>query len=399
MRNRVLCTTTLALAIVGASEVTWGEPVAMSAQAQDVAPAPQESEASPAAIADEPKDEPKKDKAAKKNEKEEREFRLKGRVFVRNTVSSDGWTNQLDLASVRAGVVYRDRAYNLRIEVEAELRGNNAEVRDAYLRLDPSKHVRVQAGRFKRPISAIALTSRWDLPVVERGYLNDLAVDYGFAQEPDELPLSGRFIGVATTLRDTELPGRPELVIGVFRSAVHDQLAGAALDWSKQFPEDVFSRLEVEPLPGFRLATSLAWVGQLETTPDPSTFRHGFVSSLDAVVEMGIFRGWFEVFTGTSTLHLQASGRAVGRFQAARAIASARLPVTDTIYVEPYATVQYLDGSSELDDDRIIQGGGGINLGVGEGWRLQTAVDRASVDRLLLFESATLFQVQLATVF
>jgi hypothetical protein len=398
VRNRFLCTTTLALAILGASEVTWGEPGAMSAQQQEPVLSPQEPEASAAAVPDEPKDEPKKDKAPKKAEKEEREFRLKGRVFVRNTVSSDGWTNQLDLASVRAGVVYRDRAYNLRVEVEAELRGRNAEVRDAYLRLDPSKHLRVQAGRFKRPISAIALTSRWDLPVIERGYLNDLSVA-AFPPEPDELPLSGRFIGATTTLRDTGLPGRPELIIGVFRSSVHDQLARGALDWSKQFPEDVFSRLEVEPLPGFRLATSLAWVGQLDTVGDPSTFRHGFVSSLDAVVEAGPLRAWFEVFTGTSSLHLTADGTAQGRFQAARAIVSGRLPVTDTIYVEPHVTGQYLDGSSELDDDRIIQGGGGINLGVGEGWRLQTAVDHASVDRLLLAEGTTLFQVQLATVF
>lgn len=395
MRNRFLCTTTLALALVGASGATWGEPVAMSAQLQDPATAPQGAEASAAAVPDQPK----KDKAAKKGAKEEREFRLKGRVFVRDTVSSNGWTNQLELASARAGVVYRDRAYGLRIEVEAELSGRNAEVRDAYLRLDPHKHVRVQAGRFKRPISAIALTSRWDLPVIERGYLNDIEVNYGFAPEPDELPISGRSLGATTTLRDTALPGRPELVIGVFRSAVHDQLAASALDWSKQFPEDVFSRLEVEPLPGFRLATSLAWVGQLETAGQQSTFRHGFVSSLDSVVEIGMLRGWFEVFTGTSTFHLRADGRALGRFQAARAIASGRLPVTDTIYAEPYVMVQYLDASSELDDDRIIQGGGGINLGVGEGWRLQAAVDRASVDRLLLYQSATLFQVQLATVF
>lgn len=392
MRNRFLCTTTLALAIVGASEVTWGEPVAMSAQLQGPDATPEGSDASAVAVPDEPK----KNKSAKKSEIEEREFKLKGRVFVRNTISSDGWTNQLELASARAGVQYRDRAYGLRIEVEAELSGNNAEVRDAYLRLDPNKHLRVQAGRFKRPISAVALASRWDLPVIERGYLNDFSIAFGPSQ--DELPLSGRFIGATTTLRDTALPGRPELILGVFRSAAHENVLARPLDWSKQFPEDVFSRLEVEPLPGFKLATSLAWVGQVEIANQPSTFRHGFVSSLDAVVEVGIFRGWFEAFTGTSTFHL-TDMRAVGRFQAVRAIASGRLPVTDTIYVEPYATFQYLDGSSELDDDRIIQGGGGINLGVGEGWRLQTAVDHASVDTLLVYESATLFQVQLATVF
>jgi hypothetical protein len=48
-----------------------------------------------------------------------------------------------------------------------------------------------------------------------------------------------------------------------------------------------------------------------------------------------------------------------------------------------------------------MQGGGGVNLNVGESWRLQTAVDRASVDSnpLLLYKSATLFIVQLSAAF
>ncbi|HWN68583.1 MAG TPA: hypothetical protein VNM90_13185, partial [Haliangium sp.] len=87
--------------------------------------------------------------------------------------------------------------------------------------------------------------------------------------------------------------------------------------------------------------------------------------------------------------------------QAARAIAAARVPVTDTIQIEPYAAFQILNSSNELGDDQIKQGGGGVNVRVGEGWRVQTAVDRASVDSnpLLLYESATLFIVQLGAVF
>ncbi len=331
-------------------------------------------------------------------------------MFIRDTVSTEDWANDLDLASARIGAVYRDRTYGLRIEVEAEVAGNNAEVRDAYVRLDANDHVRVQAGRFKRPISAVSMASRWDLPVIERGYLNDLELSNGATREPDQLPLGGRFLGVTTTLRDEELPGQPELVIGVFRSLVHEQIAGASLGdrtpigWNGQFPEDVFTRLQVEPMPGILLGASLAAVGQLDTAGDRGTFRHGFVTGLDAVVELGPFRGWFEVFTGASSLHLTLdAGNPVarGQFQAARAIAAARVPVTDTIQIEPYAAFQILNSSNELGDDQIKQGGGGVNVRVGEAWRVQTAVDRASVDSnpLLLYESATLFIVQLGAVF
>jgi hypothetical protein len=408
-----------AAALQPSQDAAMGPADAAPAQPQDLAGASAQPdtastpEAAPEPAADpeaEPKTDQKPDQKSEKKKKDENPVRIKGRVLFRNTVTYDSWANNFELASARLGAVYRNRDYGLRIEAEAELSGSNAEVRDAYVRLDASDHVRVQAGRFKRPISAISLTSRMDLPVVERGYLNDLEIDNGATREPDQLPLGGRFLGVTTTLRDSALPGQPELIIGVFRSLVHAQVAGASfgdrtpIGWSGQFPEDVFTRLELEPVLGLKLGASLAWVGQLDTAGDRSTFRHGFVSGLDAVVERGPFRGWLEAFVGASPLHLSiedANPVARGLFQAARAIASARVPATATIYLEPYAAFQILNSSNELGNDRIMQGGGGINVGVGDGWRVQTAVDRVSVDSnpLLLYESATLFIVQLGAAF
>jgi hypothetical protein len=120
-----------------------------------------------------------------------------------------------------------------------------------------------------------------------------------------------------------------------------------------------------------------------------------------------VFRGWFEAFVGANPMHLTPGSGvplrdlARGQFQAARAIAAARVPVTDTVHVEPYAAFQFLNISNELGEDRIMQGGGGVNVRVGEAWRVQTAVDRASVDSnpLLRLESATLFIVQLGAAF
>lgn len=409
MRNRFLCSAILALAVTSPNRTVWGNSAAIPEQSQEPAgdPIPEAASAEPAP------EKPADPKPETKKKKDDSPIRIKGRALVRNTITQAGWANDLSVASARLGAVYRNREYGLRIEVEAELAGNNAEVRDAYIRLDPSDHLRFQAGRFKRPISAVSLTSRWDLPVVERGYLNDLELAPAGTAEPDELPLGGRFFGATTTLRDTGLPGQPELVVGVFHSLVHAQLAGTTqgdrtpLGWSGQFPEDVFSRLQVEPMPGLVIAASLAWVGQLDAAGDRATFRHGFVTGVDAVVEMGMFRGWFEAFMGSSPLHLSPGAglplrdEARGQFQAARAIAAARVPMTATIWVEPYAAFQVLNSSNELGNDRIMQGGGGVNLGVGDAWRLQTAVDRASVDDnpLLRYESATLFIVQLGAAF
>lgn len=402
MRNCFLCSAILTLAVASPHRVVWGNSAVTPEQSQESAGDSRPETATPAPAPADPK--------PKKKKKDDDPVTIKGRVFFRNTITYDGWVNDLGLDSARLGAVYRDRATGMRIEVEAELSGSNVKVRDAHVRMDANQHVRIQAGRFKRPISVISLTSRWDLPVLDRGYLSDLELPSLGTREPDQLPLGGRALGVSTRLRDKDLPGQPELSIGVFRSLVHAQVAGASsgdrtpLGWSGQFPEDVFSRLEIEPMPGLKVGASLAWVGQLDTAGNRSTFRHGFVSGLDAVVEMGPFRGWIEAFMGASPLHLTVedlSSVAKGQFQAARAIASARVPVTPTIYVEPYTAFQILNSSNEVDDDRILQGGGGVNLGVGERWRLQTAVDRASVgsNPSLLYTSATLFIVQLSAAF
>jgi hypothetical protein len=403
VRNCFLCSAILTLAVASPHRVVWGNSAAMPEPSQEPAgdPRPADATLAPAQPAA-----PK----PKKKKKDDNPVRVKGRVFVRNTIASDGWVNDLGVDSARLGAVYRNRDTGMRIEVEAELSGSNVKVRDAHVRMDVNEHLRIQAGRFKRPISAISLTSRWDLPVVERGYLNDLELPTFGSREPDQLSLGGRALGATTQLRDKELPGQPALVIGVFRSLVHEQVAGASsgdrtpLGWSGQFPEDVFSRLVIEPMSGLKVGASLAWVGQLDTAGDRSTFRHGFVSGLDAVLEMGPFRGWIEAFMGASPLHLTTEGLgavAKGQFQAARAIASARVPVTDTINIEPYTSFQILNSSNEIGNDRIMQGGGGVNLNVGESWRFQTAVDRASVDSnpLLLYKSATLFIVQLSAAF
>ncbi|MEM9487999.1 MAG: hypothetical protein AAGC55_02580, partial [Myxococcota bacterium] len=106
--------------------------------------------------------------------------RLKGRVFFRNTVvrpdrlnavTETGWVNQLAVSSARLGVKARQRDLGLEIEVDSELSDGEIELRDSYVRLSPRRWLRIQAGRFKRPISAVALASKWQLPVLERGLI------------------------------------------------------------------------------------------------------------------------------------------------------------------------------------------------------------------------------------
>lgn len=339
-----------------------------------------------------------------KKAKPDREVDAKGRIYVRDTIRSQSWTSELGIASARMGIKYRDRVHDLQAEVEAELAGGRAEIRDAYVRIQATPLLRVQAGRSKRPISAISLTSRWDLPVIERGSINDFQLFNELTGEPDELPLGGRTTGVQVQVRDKDLPLEPELTVGIFRSAVHEQLreAGATpgrrpIELSDGFPEDIFSRLEIEPLPWMKAAASFAWVGQLGTAGNADTFRHDVIAGLDVVVERGPLRLWAEGFMGQSPFHLASDRQARGRFVAVRSIVAARLPVR-TIYVEPYITGQRLDIRSDLDEDVILQGGGGVNLGLGDAWKLQLGVDHLDVGSRL-YGAGTLYLAQIGAAF
>ncbi len=342
---------------------------------------------------------------------DEPRFKLKGRVFVRDTIVQEGWENRLAITSARLGANYRDRARGLRGEVDIELSEGKAEIRDAYIGVRAGRKVYVQAGRFKRPISAIAMTSRWDLPVIERGYVNDLALPNERSGEPDVLPLSGRVIGVSARLRDRSLPAKPTLTVGVFRSPVHAQVATSVgfgnrepVGWGQGFPEDLYSRLQVEPIKGVEVGVSFGWLRQLEIAGTRDSFRHGYVSGVDLVIDEPFGDGvpvqaWLEGFVGDSPFHFAPTLEAQGRFMAARAIVAVRLRLAPGLILEPYVTGQILDASGELDEDRITQGGGGINVKIAKSWRIQTAVDHASVDRRFLYDSSTQLLVQLGAVF
>lgn len=346
--------------------------------------------------------------------KKARTTEVGGRVFVRNTmarpsqrnlITPQGWSNRLDLDSVRAGASYRDRDRGLRIDVEAELAGNEVELRDAYVRLQVHPSVRVKAGRFKQPMSAVAMTSRWDLPVVERGLLSDFELGNERTGEPDRLPLGGRRVGAQVELR-TESTLEPRIILGVFRSRVHAELGDALgenrapLGLSQGFPEDIHGRVELTLTPAVVLGTSLGWFGMLDTAGTRDTFRHGFVAGLDVVVDAEPLRLWAEGFVGESPVHFGTNLLAQGQLAALRTIVAMRLSGQEAKnrYLEPYAMVQYLDASSDQDDDTGFEIGGGVNLGLGKSWRIQTAVDHVYMGNRLAGGGTQLI-IQLGAVF
>ena len=328
---------------------------------------------------------------------------------MRNTIaraegqSDIGWTNELDLDSARLSARYRDRKHNLRMELEGEMAGRRVAVRDAYIRWQPRSFARLQVGRFKKPISAIALASRWDIPVIERGLLTDLEVGNELTDEADELPVGGRDYGLLVRLRAPH-PSKPTLILAVFRSVVHEQLEDSLgeppLSWSQGFPEDAYARFEIEPRDGIELGATLLWMGRLEVAGTRDTFGHGVVGSVDAALTLGPLSLWLETFVGHTPIHLGITLRAQGFFHAHRGIAAVRLdlPRGPLRYLEPFASASYLDTSSALDEDTAWEARGGMNIGLTKDFRIQLEYEHRRLENFLT-GGGSRFMMQAGAVF
>jgi hypothetical protein len=321
------------------------------------------------------------------NEESERALQFRGRMFLRDTFDDASWSNEMLISSIHAGVVLRDRLHGLSAEVETELADGDVEVKDAWLRYEVTKSIDIQVGNFKRPIGAVARSSRWSLPVPERGVVSDLALANELTGEPDKLPVGGRALGVAIRLAPRRAPLDAELTIGAFRSGIHDEIADASsaaerrpIGIYERFADDANARVSIEPARGVEIALSVTWLAMLATAGDRATLRHGLVGAVDTTIKRGPARLWAEAFLGASPMHFGAALRARGRFAAVRIVAA--LPVGISVgrleRIEPFVAVQGADLSSAIDEDRTWGAGCGLAFHFAGDWRATAAVEHTA---------------------
>ena len=151
------------------------------------------------------------------------EIRLGGYLFARGdlqrldrtTVNSIGVPvtrdlNTLDLSipSVRFRIDYQSPWEGLTAQVEVDFAGQ-PDLRDGYIQAK-GKHVAFRMGQFKMPVLAMQMESPWVLPLVRRGLIHDLTVDW--------LDVAGRLPGAMMTLREKLGDIKPRLYLGAFQA-------------------------------------------------------------------------------------------------------------------------------------------------------------------------------------
>jgi len=321
---------------------------------------------------------------------------LGGRVFVRDTVSridvGDGvWRHERAIDQARVSASYERK--RLRLELEVDFAGDDATLKDTYIRLEPAKALRVQAGRFKVPMSFLGRESKWRIPSIERGLLSELELD------DRDLPFAGgRAEGLAIELRP-RVALEPRVTAALFQSPLASGLA--PVDPSEDVTQDLYARAEIEPISHIHLAAGFAMVGYDEQLGVADTFRHLALGSVELHADTRHLRAWLEGFAGQSFAH-QSNGASSGAFLAARALVSPRLrkPGAGIYRIEPYAGGSLFDPTDEVDGDRVSEVVAGVNVAFSRHWRVQIeGAQRVAEGLASPVADSTLIRVQLGAAF
>lgn len=359
---------------------------ALSSTAASEEPAPAPAPEAPPATAD-----------AAATAKRDWSLEYGARLFVRDTLTrieiGDEPVWRHDRAVDQARVFANYDRKKLRIALEVELAGGDAELKDTFIRIKPVKVVRIQAGRFKVPMSILWLESKWSLPAVERGVLSELE------QDNRGLPFGGiRGEGVSLELRP-EVMLEPRFTAAVF----HNPLATGStpLDPSEDVTQDLYARFELQPGPWLTAATSFGWVGYTSRVSAIDSYEHMPMAGVELAADSHYLRAWVEGFVGKSFLY-QADNTTSGTFAAARALIALRLrdPVGWIRHLEPYALVSVLDPTGDETGDRLSEVAGGISVAFTKYWRIQLEVARRIAEGALSpVADSTLIRLQLGAAF
>ena len=342
-----------------------------------------------------------KKKAGKKEKKRpNRRVDLGGRLFFRGTLSQvdlearddDPWVQDVDVTSARLTADYR-RKKLLRVMVEVEVANGDPGLKDGYIEVRPTPELTLKGGRFKRPMSAIALEGSWRLPMVERGLLSDL--------EPTtaaELPFGGRGEGAEIAYELAGVAMKPTLTAALFEHSI----AESVIDVAEHFALDPYARLHLTPAPGLGIGASVALVTHQKRFNDTESINHAAVAGLDVEAKLGPVKAWIEGFFGQSTVYAE-EGTTRGNMWAARAVLWWRTydvaPWLERI--GPFVGASIFDPSTAVDDDRGRQVSGGVAAKLDKALRLQLEVEKTWIDDvdLLLTSDRLALYLQLGAAF
>jgi hypothetical protein len=217
----------------------------------------------------------------------------------------------------------------------------------------------LRGGQFRPPFSVVAMDSRWELPIAERGQLDVVL--------RDSMGILGRRPGFQLGYQPRG--GDTRVFLGVFRasSVRGDRIGdGAFTDWAEDWTLKLAGRLQhdlghlrvglsgdyrpAEPVPGDGL--TYYWTGGADIAWRPGRKSGGWRLWGEGVSGSS----WQDSnpFDGVSTTFIGGQVIVAWRYGGRRRRA---------FYAEPYALASILDPDTSVRDDLLWEAAGGINVG------------------------------------
>jgi hypothetical protein len=280
----------------------------------------------------------------------------------------------LSVPSVRFRVDYLSPWPWLTGQLEMDFAGK-PDLRDGYVQAK-GEHVAFRMGQFKMPVLAMQMESPWALPMIRRGLIHDLTVDW--------LDVAGRLPGAMLTLRGKFADIKPRLFLGAFQARALGQVVAPGDRDTDLVTERPFGSqklvargqvdigsVEIGAVYEHRLGSpGLGQLRRLWTAGGDFTVNHVFAT--------GGLRIWVDGLAGASWYSLTGGD---ATFVATRALVAYRFGgvVPEAFYVEPYLFGGLFDPDLNVTSDLAYEATAGVNVGFWGRARvtLQAEVDRA----------------------
>ena len=297
--------------------------------------------------------------------------RLNGRfVGWWRSVSQDGVdSSDYEVDNARLTLHWRPARW-LRAQVEYDV-AMNSKLKDAFVTLRTDL-LSLRGGQFKPPFSVVAMDSRWDLPISDRGQL-DLVLR-------DSLGIIGRRPGLQVGYQPRG--GDTRAFLGVFRasSGRGDRIGDGSFndlddDWALKLTGRVQherKRLRLGLSGDYRPAEPLPGEGD----------QHFWTLGADAAWRQGQKQGgwrlWSEGFLGSSWQDSNPFDGVNATFVGGQVIGAWRYGgrKDHAFYVEPYTLLSVFDPDTKVRDDVLWEAAGGVNVGRWDQVRVTIEVQR-----------------------
>lgn len=258
--------------------------------------------------------------------------------FRASKIPGGDWGKRLSLQRARLELK-AELGDHIRAVLEPDFAGQDADLADAYLEIEPIEDQQLVGGQFKAPFGIMEVTGRWSLPSLTRGLISEIV--------SDRLGFGGRRIGAMIDLRAKGLFLKPQLEVGAFG------------DFAGSRSGDAAARLTLKLTKGADL--QLAWYVAARAAIEN---HHGNAGALTLLYDRGPWFATVELLAGHARL-LRSNGsnsEENATFLGARSLVGYAIELDDQLELEPFLGLEIFDPNTRTFDDRGIDVRGGASL-------------------------------------